>query len=318
MRNHALDTARAVATALVITAHAAIAYMETPIGWAIQGPYRHVAADLYVWIVRSMVMPLFFWLAGYFACALYERAGITGFIQQRAVRILAPLVVAIVPCSLALNALWDWGREVATRQGVPAHVPALAGSGLPLTLGHLWFLYYLLAISVLALAIVPLARALAPALRVPPILAGVLSAVPLAYRGELGLDTPLGFALDVDVVIYEGAFFAWGWLAHRDGTELARAAKRAPYELVAAFALLGALVPMLRAGGEIPGYAILASGLFSLLLVDATLGLCVRYGSRPRPLLRALSDASYAVYIVHLPVIVLLQIAIASWHRPSP
>jgi peptidoglycan/LPS O-acetylase OafA/YrhL len=46
-------------------------------------------------------------------------------------------------------------------------------------------------------------------------------------------------------------------------------------------------------------------------LIDAVVGLCVRYGSQPRPLVRRISDASFLVYIVHLPIVVLLQIAIA-------
>jgi len=46
-----------------------------------------------------------------------------------------------VPCSLAVNALWDWWREVGGRAGVAANVPKLEGSGSRLTLGHLWYLY---------------------------------------------------------------------------------------------------------------------------------------------------------------------------------
>jgi glucans biosynthesis protein C len=309
VRNHALDTARAFAMTVVVLAHAAIAYMVTPIGWAIQGPVTWIGADLFVWVARAMVMPLFFWLAGYFSRAVYETGGPRGFIRQRATRIALPLAVALVPVSFALNSLWDWGREVAARGAVPHHIPAIEGSTLPLTLGHLWFLYYLLVMSAVALVLVPLARRLR--LRFPPAMVGALSLVPLVVDGSLGLQTPLGFGIDPCVLAYEGAFFAWGWLIHANRDELARSANRVWIALPLAGAALAVLIPVLRDGGAVPAYAIGASGAFSLLLIDAAVGLCVRHGNVERSLIRRLSDASFLVYIVHLPVVVFLQIMIA-------
>lgn len=294
---------------IVVVAHAAIAYMVTPIGWAIQDPRRSLAADLFVWCARGMVMPLFFWLSGYFSREVYER-GALAFIRQRATRILVPLAIAIVPMSYALDALWDWGREVGGRGTVPGHVPGITGSHHTLTLGHLWFLYYLLAMSAIALVVVPLARK--SRLAIPPALAGALSVVPLAVTGTLGLDTPLGFVVDPAVLAYEGAFFAWGWLVHSRPDELPRAAHRSWLAFGLAVVALALVLPTLRAGGEVPAYAIGASGAFSLLLVDATVGLCVRIGSTPRRWVRQASEASFAIYIVHLPIVVLLQIVVAS------
>lgn len=290
---------------LVVAAHAAMAYMVTPIGWAIQDEHRFIGVDLFVWIVRAMVMPLFFWLSGTFARAVHVRTGAAGFVRQRATRILVPLVVALVPVSLALNALWDWGREVAARGSVPVHVPILDGSELPVTLGHLWFLYYLLALSAIALAVARLR------VRIPPLAAGAVSLVPLLATGTLALDTPLGFGLDPAVLVYQGAFFAWGWAAHREPD---RADRRAWFDLGGAAVMLALLIEPLQTG-RTPTYAIVCSGLFSLLLVDAALGLCMRYGNRPRVRIRQLSDASFVIYIVHLPVVVFLQIVLAtqSW-----
>jgi glucans biosynthesis protein C len=256
-----------------------------------------------------MAMPLFFCLAGYFSRAVYEHGGPRGFIRQRATRVALPLAIALVPVSLALNALWDWGREVAARGAVPHHIPALEGSTLPLTLGHLWFLYYLLAMSAIALILVPVARRVQ--LRIPPALVGGLSVVPLIVDGSLGLQTPLGFGIDPSVLAYEGAFFAWGWLVHANRDELARAANRVWISLALAAVMLAVLIPVLREGGDVPAHAIGASAAFSLLLIDAVVGLCVRHGNVERSPIRRLSDASFLVYIVHLPIVVFLQIIIA-------
>src|SRR5437868_6409438 len=157
-RHDGLDAARALAMILVVATHAAVSFMVTPIGWAIQDRSQHLAVDFYVWVVRAFAMPVFFWLSGYFARAVLDHSGAGGFVRHRMVRIAAPLAIGLLPCSLAENALWDWGRELAGRAGVAANVPKLQGSGLPVTLGHLWYLYYLLAISLVALAAAVLAR----------------------------------------------------------------------------------------------------------------------------------------------------------------
>src|SRR4051812_655328 len=153
-RHHGLDAARGLAMMIVVATHTAIAFMVTPIGWAIQDRSRHLGVDASVWVVRAFIMPLFFWLSGYFARAVLEHGGARGFVRHRLTRIVLPLAIGLVPCSLAANALWDWGRELAGRGDVAANVPKLSGSSLPITLGHLWYLYYLLAISVAALAVV--------------------------------------------------------------------------------------------------------------------------------------------------------------------
>ncbi len=342
-RHHGLDAARAIAMVLVVATHAAISFMETPIGWAIQDAHGHLGVDLAVWIVRAFVMPVFFWLSGYFARAVYERGGAGGFVRHRVARVLVPLAAALVPCSLALDALWDWGRALEGRAEVAANLPKLQGSGLPVTLGHLWYLYYLLALSAIALAAVPALRRLRarrrsrrarprpPALRSrapggPALLAAVAAAVVavLAASRTLHLDTPLGFAIDPAVAAYMGAFFVWGWHVHAHPAELDRYARHAWLAAVAALLLLLAVSGALRAAADPahpappPLYAIAASGLFTVALVVAFLGLSIRRARRPSAVLRLASESSYWCYVAHLPLVVLLQIALARAAVPGP
>ena len=65
----------------------------------------------------------------------------------------------LVPMPFALSVLWDWGREVGTRaDGRRDNMPKFEGSELEIFLGHLWFLYYLLWLSLAAVAVVLVAR----------------------------------------------------------------------------------------------------------------------------------------------------------------
>ncbi|HEY0479947.1 MAG TPA: acyltransferase family protein [Kofleriaceae bacterium] len=321
-RDAGLDAARAVLIVVVVTAHAAAAYMVTPLGWAIQDGSRHLAFDAYVFVAAAFLMPAFFWLSGYFAAAVYRRRGPAGYLRHRLTRLALPLAVALVPCSLALDALWDWGRALAGRATVAAEIPRLEGSTLPITLGHLWFLYYLLVLSLAALGVVELWRRLrlpaVPAAWIVP-LAALVSTVVLAAAGVWHLDTPLGFGIDLRVAVYQAAFFGWGWAVHAHPGELVRYARRAWWALAISPVLLAAILPALDdRGGRAPRYAIAASGAATVALVIALLGLCVRHTRRLPAAIERLSAASYGIYIVHLPLVVLLQIACSRLSWPAP
>jgi peptidoglycan/LPS O-acetylase OafA/YrhL len=309
-RNAGLDAARAFAMMFVVATHAAISFMVTPIGWAIQDRSQHLGVDLYVWIVRAFAMPMFFWLAGYFSRSVLVAGGVTGFVRHRALRIFVPLAVALVPCSLVLGAIWDWGRDVAARAAVADNIPKFQSSEIEIFLGHLWFLYYLLWLSIAALAIRHL-RIRVPVLAVPvAITFGVL-----LYLGALHTNTPLGFVPDLPILIYMGAFFAWGWLAHAEPDELARYARHAWHALAIAPFFLGVVIVTLARGLSViespPVYAIAASALFSVAVMVFFIGGCMRYFARPRPLLQLASRSSYWFYVMHLPIVVALQVALA-------
>ncbi len=318
-RLHALDAARGLAMALVLSLHCLLSFIETPIGWAIKDRSTHLAADFAVWVGRAFLMPAFFLLAGFFSRLSIERGGLRAFARERARRVLLPLLAALVPVSLAMNALWDHGRELAARAAVGEQVPALRASELPVTLAHLWYLYYLLLLSTL---VVVLPRRPARASRLLPLLAVIPVSAILLLAGKLQLDTPLSFLVEPANAAYYAVFFAWGWLLDRE--ELDSYARRLPLLLGALALLLAAIVPALIASADpgapprAPAFALVASAAFTCLAVAAFLGACQRLLARERPFFRLLADSSYWTYVVHLPLAVFLQIQFASLPWPGP
>ena len=152
---------------LVIAVHALLPFMQTPIGWAIRDRPRHELVDLTVWVTRAFVMPVFFWLSGFLAHGALVRRGLADFVRQRIARVGLPLLLLVWPNSLALGALWDAGRALQPRPMVAAQLPQLRGTGLAVSLGHLWFLYYLLLVSAGAVALVLASRVAKRALAGP-------------------------------------------------------------------------------------------------------------------------------------------------------
>ena len=320
-RKPSLDAARAVALMFVVVTHAALSFMATPIGWAVQDRSQHLGVDLYVWIVRAFAMPTFFWLSGYFSRAVLVHGGIAAFARNRGTRIVVPLAIALVPCSLVVGALWDWGREIAGRAAVADNIPKLEESEVEIFLGHLWFLYYLLALSVVGVGIARLVRRV-PARLPILLLPAVLTFGALAHLGALHTNTPLGFVPDLAILTYTGGFFGWGWLVHARPDELARYGRRLGAAAVVALGSLAIVITTLARGLTIvevpPLYAIAASAVFSIAVMVGLLGACERYLAKPRPVLRFVSDASYWFYVVHLPVVVALQVLLARVAIPGP
>lgn len=313
-RNAGLDAARAIAMFCVVGTHAAVSFMVTPIGWAVQDRSQHLGVDLWAWIVRAFAMPTFFWLAGYFSRAVLVSHGVGGFVRNRALRILVPLALALVPCSLVVGAIWDWGRDVQARAAVADNIPKFQSSEFEIFLGHLWFLYYLLLLSIAALAIAGLARHLR--VRVPVLVAPIaMTFGALAYLGALHTNTPLGFIPDAPILVYMGGFFAWGWLVHARPDELAAYARRCWHALAISPVLLAIVIVTLARGLSVieapPLYAIAASALFTVAIMVFFLGACMRYLARPRPLLQLASRGSYWFYVLHLPIVVALQVALS-------
>ena len=323
-RHPGLDAARATAIVLVVAGHAALSYLVTPIGWAIQDSSHHIAFDVGVFFVSAFIMPAFFWLSGYFARGVYLQRGPAGYLRHRATRLAVPIAVAIVPCSLALDALWDWGRELAVRQTVDAGIPKLEGSKLPITLGHLWFLYYVLIISIVVLIAVELARRLwrprpgtVSAMWIVPA-AAVASTLVLVESRAWHLDTPLGFPIHLRALVYFTAFFGWGWAVHAHPGELERYARHAWRALVVSLGFFAGILPALvERGDRAPVFASVASGGFTVALVIGFLGLCVGRVRSRKPAVALISGASYWTYVVHLPLVVLLQIELTRVGWPA-
>lgn len=325
-RLHALDNLRALMMWLGIVLHVAINHLtvDSPLPW--RDPKTSPVADLLLLFIHSFRMPVFFVLAGFFVALLVERRGANGMLKNRSQRLALPFAI-FWPLLFAGTTVLAMVYIHLTVRGVPgidtALTPARQPGGSPFNTMHLWFLYQLFWLSVLAWAGVRLQRFVPMRLRDAvargfAVLAErrwgfVVLALPLAVTGAFH---PSGFVMESGAFlppfsewVQSGLFFVFGWYVHRDQERLlARFAARCTGHalaglvfFIATLALLGAM----RGPGahRLPHpefWIAFAYNATSWLWSLALIGGFLRYLPRQNAVLAYLSHSSYWVYLVHM------------------
>jgi len=349
-RLHSLDAVRAGALLLGVVFHAAFSFIPGMIAgiWATVDNSPSTTISVLAFVSHIFRMSLFFFIAGFFARMMLQKKGARGFWVNRSKRILGPMIVGWMVIYPSVVAVWIWGitRFYADAGGppaLPADMPAPPALAFPLT--HLWFLYVLIVLYVVVVgvrsAVAALDRAGKLRARVDSVVralvrsgaAAVVLALPVAallYNQErwiafFGVPTPDGSLLPplAPFVTFATAF-SFGWLVNRQ-TDLLETWKRM-WPLHLAVAVLAAGV-CLYIVGPVPVWAMTLSGTTKLVYaaayalalwcsVFAILGAAVRFLANESPARRYVADASYWIYLVHLPIVGLVQVLVAKlpWH----
>lgn len=339
-RLHALDAVRGAALILGVVFHATLSFLPGVPIWPLMdnAPSPELAGLFFV--LHLFRMTVFFLIAGFFARLSLERRGLGGFVADRLKRIAVPLLVGWPILFGAILAVIIWSAIEANGGVAPSNTapPPITPATFPLT--HLWFLYVLLIFYAGALALSGAAALIdwKGRLRggidrlIRPLLAGpfapVVLAAPLAaafwfaaeWRPWFGIPTPdTGFVPNPTALVGFGTAFAAGWLIQRQGGLIQTLVRWWLPNLVLAVALVAAGLVM--AGPE-PSLAIaphdarrLVYGIVYALgawtATFAVIGLALKFCSGSSPARRWIADASYWVYLVHLPIVMALQTAVA-------
>jgi peptidoglycan/LPS O-acetylase OafA/YrhL len=338
-RYHAIDALRGVAMFLVISLHAALAYIERGIPsvlWCVRDAPSLPCFDWFCWWCMSVSNPLYFTIAGFFAVYLYDSRGLRGFAVSRARRVLVPFLVGLVTVGPACMVTWSYGWLVSgrTRKTIlrlrfsdPEIQAELWGPG------HLWFLEYLL-LMLLAYGLfrwwsagrgpsrLPLRKwfhALLESRWRPLLLAVPTTAVLWISRQRLGIDAVLdrhnSFIPDPLKFLHHASFFVLGaGLYHLRHSLLPRLARVGPLYLALTIPIFAGRAYLVACDWTTPlvgppalALAVLGA-LFGWLIVLGSIGVLLRLFRQAHPAISYLADSSYWIYLVHMPLVGLLQV----------
>ncbi|MGY4285447.1 peptidoglycan/LPS O-acetylase OafA/YrhL [Bradyrhizobium sp. LM2.7] len=351
-RLHALDALRGGALLLGIVLHATLSFVPASAQfWFVRDTHPSLLLGLLSFTIHVFRMTTFFLMAGFFARMSFHRRGTQDFVRDRLQRIGLPLVIGwpIIFTPISLMVIWaSYLPNGGPIHGVRNWPPVLPN--FPLT--HLWFLYVLLELYVAMLllrgAIVwfdasgtwraVLDRLFAGIMRNP--LAPLVLAIPIGiafsldqrWVNAMGVRTPdQSLVTNAQAWIGFGTAFGVGWLLHRK-VDLLRLLERRwlPHLLLAvvliliSFVLSGVMLSA-PAAPKLPfsfatlkhvSVVLYASAIW--ISTFAVIGLALRFMSGFSPTCRYLADASYWLYLIHMPVVMALQVAVSQldWSWP--
>ncbi|MGP9537026.1 acyltransferase family protein [Brachybacterium sp. AOP43-C2-M15] len=329
-RSHHLDALRGGALLLGVLLHALMPFFPGGL-WLVDDQADSWGAVGTVAVIHLFRMVLFMMLAGYFGRMVLQRRGAGRYLRDRTLRIGLPLIVfwpvlfALVVLAMVLNEVHGMGTPTA-----PAGSSEPSGL-LSLPTLHLWFLLLLFEIVVVVVVLrAPLVRMLGArrseriARRIGAMLSTpwglLLLAIP--YAGGLLLQDDTSTSLTEPYTLipvagasvgYAGAFLA-GWFLRADPEALPRIERRWVVHLVLAIVLSPAA---LASEGAVP--ALVSAGLTALAgwaWVLALLGLSARLVRREIGWVRYLADASYWVYLMHFPLLLLIAVPLSGLALP--
>ncbi|MBI1354027.1 MAG: acyltransferase family protein [Acidobacteria bacterium] len=328
-RLHALDSLRAVMMLLGVVLHGAAPYVATPFAMCpLRDTTTHPAFDVVLILIHSFRMPVFFVMAGFFAAMLCLERGEAVFISNRKQRILKPLLwfgaLLFVPTT---TGAWWGAHKVGFIPQDLSYLPLAIFMLIKSAWMHLWFLNHLLWLY--AGAVLLRRRGVRPpdawfrrALESPfrAVWLGWAAALLMLPMHTGAIDDSSALLPLPRVLLFYALFFGFGWMLYRSKDLLELVARRAWTHLALALALfpwnLRLMQEMAVAGEDADTTLWLAttttSGLLAGLLTFAITGLFLRFLHAYSPSVRYMADASYWIYLVHMPLMVWLTALMAT------
>jgi glucan biosynthesis protein C len=335
------DTLRGLAAFLVVMLHAGVPYMVSPfphLVWPARDADPSMTVDAVVWCAECFIMPLFFVMGGFFSQGLLSSRGERKFLVGRTKRLLLTQLAAgivILPACLLIWTLGWMGDGILSpsqvlQLGFPADIwNDLWGNS------HLWFLQHLYIYCLGLCGISWLRKKLRSAncsepIRHPrfvccidgilgsvwkPLLPAIPCAAILYYDPRIVLGFYQTFHPVLSKLAYYWIYFFVGACIYRHRTKLHLHARYGWSYLILSGLIFSVTLPLIRehlgphATGE---NRLLLAGLLSLFAWVTTFGLLAVFLNLQlnTRVTRYFAEASFWVYLIHLPLVVLAQIAI--------
>lgn len=329
---------------LGLVIHTGLTYNVTKHGnsWGIsQTVDTSVVTDFLVLLIHTFRMPTFFMIAGFFGALLFYERGVGAMIWNRISRILWPFIVFLLLLMPFKRIGFRFSEAMYAGKESPwvfafefINGPA---AFLPDSTSHLWFLYYLMMFTAVGVGLA-MVFAKAPGLTkwVNGVFRKVFYSVGLRVLVFCGMAYGLLWLLGTSMVgassslvpkwptfLWFGLFYAVGWVLYFS-KDLLPKLMRFDWVLTALAVVLVSvqgLIILLSDGAISPSAAtplmLSFSSVTVWLFVFGITGLFLRYASDYSPLMRYVSDASYWVYLIHLPLTALLPGVVANWPLPA-
>ncbi|VVB68730.1 Acyltransferase family protein [uncultured archaeon] len=305
-RIYFLDNLKVFLTVLVVLHHAAQPYGPGGGWWIVSEPYSlvdYIVLGIFMAVNASFFMGLFFMISAYFVPSSLEKKVATKFMKDRLAKLGVPILIFMIGVFPVMGYLLE---------GQPS-----------ITLGHLWFLAMLLIFSAVYAAYWLVKKPSSKTKRAFPgnatILAFVVVMALISFIVRIwapenrwvlfGLFEP--FHLTQYVML-----FAAGIIAYREGwidtipKATSKLWSRVAILMVILLLVIGSVTNSTEFSGGLKVASLLGSFWEAFMGVSMCIALLALFKNRfnsQGSITKALANDTFTVYLIHIPIIVLLQ-----------
>ncbi|WP_143159165.1 acyltransferase family protein [Mesonia phycicola] len=341
-RIHSLDSLRAIMMLLGLVLHSALTYNITNHGnaWGIKDPKsNYILTDFLVLFIHSFRMPIFFLVAGFFGSMLFYERGVVNMLKNRVWRIIFPFIIFLFLLSPIIYFSFSYTNAVFENQENPFITTIQLFSNivvfLPKTTSHLWFLYYLIFTTLISVLLGLLCEKLKidnrisntfnwliqkPVIRV--LFFSTFTFFILSSLETSMINASVSLIPDLSTFVYYFFFYIIGWILFKSKNLLNNFMKydwQCTFLAVTLVITQGLLIQysgMKLNPNSNSTILILFNSLIVWLFIFGITGLFIRYSSKHSKIMRYISDSSYWVYLIHLPLTAIIPAFI--WELPIP
>ncbi|AOT06870.1 acyltransferase family protein [Pseudoalteromonas luteoviolacea] len=335
-----IDNLRCFALLLGIVFHAALAYSPYFHNiWLSADSSKAVIFDGLTHWLHLFRMPVFFVIAGFCSALIITKKGAATFIKQRLKRILLPFLVFLPLVIASFIHVLSWGADIATPLP-PIYAAFNAMTEPQISTAHLWFLWILIQLCLLHWSVYHISGSLHKRLNctvnmaIYPLILMACCFVTLLAQ-PTPFPAPDKLLPQLWALTFYGAFYLFGIILFHNPALFKRAHSAIlPLSLTAILSLTAYLVYLPEAptlqqviaaakqGAFTPSgiqhmqvVAIQAVAIVSWTTLILLLG--YRFFNQKNNICRYLSDASYWVYLIHVPVLLYIQMPLINTALPA-
>jgi glucan biosynthesis protein C len=309
--------------------------------WVIKDPEsNYILTDFIVLLIHSFRMPIFFLVAGFFGSMLFYERGVIQMFKNRISRIVFPFIVFLFILSPIIYFSFSYTIAVFENQENPFVNSTQLFSNIfvfiPKGTSHLWFLYYLIYVTLItSLLGLLLKKTKNISNKITNIFNWVIKRsitriaffssftfLILTYLETSMVNASTSFIPNLNTFVFYFFFYIVGWILFKS-KGLLNSFMKYDWQFVAfaVFLIITQGLLIQYSGMDLKpnsNSAILISfnSIIVWLFIFGITGLFIRYGSKHSKRMRYISDSSYWVYLIHLPLTAIIPAFI--WEFPLP
>ncbi|RYY28182.1 MAG: hypothetical protein EOP41_03220, partial [Sphingobacteriaceae bacterium] len=335
-RVYALDALRGIMMLLGLVIHTGLTYGKSDYQtvWPLKDPNNSIVFDILVAYIHMFRMPVFFVVAGYFAALLFYKKGPIAMLVNRFKRILLPFLAAVLIVYPLVVMSFTFSAAVFASVKNPfseAWNVLVTGRFLPFNIVHLWFLYFLAMYNVVGWLLATIfQKSTAFTVTFKKVFIYIIQNAWLRivcmatlifgclyWMNTTFILTNADWKIDPSTFVIYLIFFETGWMIYKTNT-LMKLTGHPILQLIVATLLYLFLIfmPWPKAAWEFPVKILIAASCTSLFIFGLV-ALFLRYFNHYSKRMSYLMDASYWVYIIHLPIVSFIPGLMAGFALPA-